>query len=239
MNDIEAFRTQTSGTQVFRDMAAMLRARTGQNVTKLAYVKGAWQLGRDRLDVSGSQWGARADWTFCGHVKWWAKRLTDCRLGYVGDGFVPLERAQLGDSDEEQWQLWNNGRDPWQLQWSLPLFNQVSGEEVVFSTDTLGGRDALATLLQAYADRVDSRPADNTTIPVVELGTSSYRHPARGDVQIPVLDIVGWAKPPNKPRPPLPKAEPPKVEPEKISGPRTSLASSAMDDDVPFAPEWR
>jgi hypothetical protein len=238
MDDIETFRTQTSGTQVFRDTAAILRTRTGQNITRLAYVKGVWQLGRDKTEVNGTQLAARVDWALAGWTKWWDGRIVDYRLGYIADGYTPPAREELGDHDEEQWELWNRGRDPWQLAWSLPLFNQINGEEALWTTDTMGGRDALAALLVAYADRVDSSPSDGTTLPVIELGTSNYRHPSRGNIAIPVLDIVGWAVPPNKPRPPLPKAEPPKVEPEKISGPRTSLSSDPIDE-IPFSLEWR
>jgi hypothetical protein len=111
------------------------------------------------------------------------------------------------------WELWNRGRDPWELSWSLPLLNPVNGAECLWSTDTMGGKDALAALLTAYADRVDSNPTDGKTLPVITLGTDTYPHRSRGDIAIPILDIVGWMLPPNKPRPPLPKAEPPRELP--------------------------
>jgi len=215
----------TIDTTAFRDMAAVLRQRSGANVTKLAYVKGKWKLGRDKIEVNGTQWAARVDWTLGGWVRWFDGRITDYRLGYVADRYMPPKRDELGDLDEEKWEWGNYGRDPWQLAWSLPLFNQVSGEEVLYSTDTMGGKDALAALLTAYADRVDSSPADGKILPVIELGTSSYRHPQRGEIHVPVLDIIDWAAPPTKPRPPLPKAEPQKA----LSGPKDDLA-----DSIPF-----
>jgi hypothetical protein len=214
---------------VFRDMAAVLRARSGQNVTRLAYVKGEWQLGRDKLLSNGTQWVARVDWAFCGWEKWWDGRIRDYRLGYVVDRFAPPPRAELGDHDTDQWDVWNRGKDPWQFKWSLPLFNQVSGEEVLYSTDTLGGRDALAALMTAYADRLDSSPTDGKILPIIELGSSSYPHPDRGQIKIPVLDIIGWTPAPDKPRPPLPKAEPQAA----IEGPRTPLTQD-LDDTIPF-----
>ena len=110
----------------------------------------------------------------------------------------------------------------------------MSGEEVLYTTDTLGGRDCLAALMQAFADRVDAKPADGKILPVVELSSSSYRHPQRGDILIPVLDIIDWTIPPAKLRPPLPKAEPQQA----LSGARVSLTQN-LNDEVPFAPEWR
>jgi len=214
----------TIDTAPFRDMAAILRQRTGQNITKLAFVKGAWKLGRDKTEVNGTQWVARIDWALGGYTKWWDGRIVDYRLGYIADRYMPPKRDELGDLDEEAWEWGNYGRDPWQLGWSLPLFNQVNGEEVLYTTDTMGGKDALAALLTAYADRVDSTPVDNKILPVVELGASSYRHPQRGQVHVPQFDIVAWAVPPNKLRPPLPKAEP------------KALTSRIQDDDttIPF-----
>jgi hypothetical protein len=226
----------------FRDMAAVLRQRSGLNVNRLAYVKGEWwqqQPSRDKLAVNGTQWVARPDWMFHGWTMRWDGRIRDYRLGYVADRYQPPPRDELGYQDRELWEIWNKKRDPWTLQWSLPLFNGVSGEEVVFSTDTLGGRDALAALLQAFADRADSNPDDGKILPIVELGTSSYQHPDRGKIQIPVLDIIGWAPVPNKPRPPLPKGEPPQALPvaepqQAIEGQRVSLTSDLNDDSVPF-----
>jgi hypothetical protein len=226
-------------TTVLRDLASVLRQRGGQNVARLAYVKGDWWYGgRDKLQVNGTQWVARPDWIIRGWTRWWDKRITDYRLGYAVDGFIPPPRDELGDFDRDAWQVWNRGRDPWQLAWSMPLYNQVSGEEVLWSTDTMGGCDALAALLQAFADRLDLNPSDNKTLPVIELGSSSYHHPDRGEIQIPILDIIGWVVPPNKPRPALPTAAPPDALPaakpqQAIEGPRKSLAQE-LNDEIGF-----
>src|SRR6516225_1229992 len=213
----------TIDTKVLRSLAAVLRERGGQNVSRLNYAKGEWQLGRDKTKVNGTQWGAHVDWLVRGWCRWWDARITDYRVGYAIDGFIPPSREELGDHDRDEWRIWNRGRDPWQLAWSLPLWNQVSGEELLWTTDTMGGYDCLSALLTAFADRIDSKPADAKTHPIVELASGSYRHPERGLIHIPILDIVGWKAPPDKPRPPLPKAEPapallrPKTEPALVS----------------------
>jgi hypothetical protein len=166
-----------------------------------------------------------------GWVKWWDGKITGYRLGYIADAFKPPHREDLGDHDRGEWELWNGGRDPWQMGWSLPLFNQVSGEQALWSTDTVGGKDALGILLAAYADRVDTEPADGATLPVVELGSSTYTHPTRGDIATPVLDIVGWVVPPTTARPSLPVAEPPKA----IAAPHARALPSDLDDEIPFS----
>ena len=93
----------------FRDMAAVLRLRSGQNINKLAFVKGDWLLGRDKLQMNGTQWVARVDWSLYGWTMWWDGRIRDYRLGYVADGFVPPPRAELGYLDKDQWDVWNKG----------------------------------------------------------------------------------------------------------------------------------
>ena len=206
---------------------------------RIAFKKGDWFRGRDNTLINGSQWAARPDWMVQGHERWWDGRITDYRVGFVADGYLPLSREALGDDDKDLWEVWNHGRDPWQLKFTLPLFNQVSGEQAIYQTDMMGGKDCLSTLLQAFADRVDAHPADNAVLPVVELGTSSYHHEARGKIYIPTLDIITWIVPPSIPRPSLPLAPLPKPEPQQaIEGPRTSLTQD-LDDQIPFVPEWR
>jgi hypothetical protein len=229
-------------TAPFKDMIAVLRQRGNWNANRLAYVKGEWQLGQGKILVNGSQLVARPDWLIFGWTMWWDGKICDFRLGYVADSYKPPERAELGALDKDEWKIWTRGRDPWQLGWTLPLFNQVNGEQVIYQTDTYGGRDCLAALLQAYTDRIDSDPGDGKTLPVVELDSGSYRHAEIGEVNIPLLNIIGWAVPPNMPRPPLPKAEPKKLPAAKpqqaIEGQRASLTND-LDDAIPFAPEWR
>jgi hypothetical protein len=230
----------TINTAVLRDLAAVLRQHGGQAVTRLGYAKGDWQLGRDKLRVNGTQWTARPDWLVRGWMFWWDGRILAYKIGYAIDGYVPPDRSELGYHDRDQWDVWCKGRDPWQHGWSLPLYGPVSGEEVLYSTDTMGGQSCLSILLQAFCDRVDSNPADNKILPTVELNSSSYRHPERGEIKVPVLDIVGWATPPNKPRPPLPAADPSALPEDKshrqaIEGPRTSLTKDLdLDDAIPF-----
>jgi hypothetical protein len=238
-------------SQAFRNMAGILRARAGFNGTLLKFAKGDWKLGRNGLDVTGHQFVARVDWLMVGHLKWWDGNIVDFRVGYVDDGYMPQSRAELGDFDKSLWEIWNRGRDPWELGWHLPMFNQVSNEQVIWSTNTVGGRDCLAALLVAFADRLDSQPTDNKTLPIVETDGDSYQHPTRGKIAVPLLNIIGWAVPPATPRPPLPVAPKPKTAalpspadmdadaalidaaPNETDDKRSDVAA-LLDDEVPF-----
>jgi hypothetical protein len=214
-------------------MAAALRTRTGFNGTALKFIKGKWCLGRDEVGIPASaQFIARPDWSMHGWSRWRDRRLVDFRIGFIADDFKPPARHELGDTDREQWAIWSDNRDPWVLQWHLPLFGMVSGEAFVWSTDTVGGKQALADLLSAYADQADSGELKN--LPVVELRSSSYPHQDYGRVHTPQFDIVGWAEPPATARPALPVAAPAALPDTKtISAPRASIEQD-MDDEIPF-----
>ena len=210
-------------TKFLRDMATVLRARSVPAATPLKYTKGKWTV-RDGVIVTHFQLVARPDWLIRGWQKWWDRRLVDLRVGYVGDDYQPPARTELGDQDKEAWATWNNGRDPWEEQIFVPFFNAVNGEQYLWGTGTAGGKSAIATLITAYADRVDAKPDDGKILPLVELGTSSYPHRSFGEVAVPTLDIMGWAAVPTTPRPPLPLPPPP---------PAPALLVSD-DDTVPF-----
>jgi hypothetical protein len=217
-------------TSAFRDMAAALKARTGFNATMIKYVKGRWKMGRNEIDINDTQLVARVDWTMVGWTKWWDKRAADFKLGYVADRFIPPARKDLGHLDEEQW-FGSNGRDPWSLQWHLPLVNAVSNEQFIWSTNSQGGKDAISALLAAYADHVDA--GEKATLPIVALATSSYPHPEFSIVHTPQLDIIGWVEPPATQRPALPIVAMPQLLP--ASAPTEKKPELAeLDDEIPF-----
>jgi hypothetical protein len=75
-------------------------------------------------------------------------------------------------------------------------------------------------------------------LPIVVLGTESYRHREYGKVDKPILKIVGWtqAAPPTPAiAPPAPKAGPPaadtKAAPSRETGPREFAPVEVYDED--------
>jgi len=178
-------------------------------ITRLYYVKGMWKIAETQ--VNGIQLVARPDWLVYGWTKLWDNRPVAHHVGYVVERYVPPARELLGDRDKDLWAIYCNKRDPWMLQWTLPLFNATSNEQFVWSTNTKGGADAIASVLNAYCDRVKSNPEDSTILPIVEANTGGYnRSELHGFIHTPQLNILGWTKPPLTPRPVLP-APPPLV----------------------------
>ena len=93
--------------------------------------------------------------------------------------------------DRNEWPKGPDGKveDPWSEVGEIVLADQVSGDEYRFSTSSFGGRKAIAKLLNNYVKLAARHPGD---MPIVEIGSGSYRHVTYGEVHTPSLKIVGW-----------------------------------------------
>lgn len=187
----------------------------------LKFSKGDYLVGEDQEELEvGTQLVFRMDTLMCGWIKWVDNKPDEQVMGLVGERFKPPRRAELGDSDEEKWELDNDGkpRDPWQFS------NYVIAKEVgtqgteedelfTFATSSRGGLNAIADLCKVYGKAMRSRPDEN---PIVELGVDQYDHKDKrfGRIKIPIFTIVGW-EPKDVPPPPKRAAMPPKAAPKK------------------------
>jgi len=137
-----------------------------------------------------------------GYIKWRDNAVVDRRGGRVADGYVPPPRAELGDLDQSEWELEPGGkpRDPWQFQGSLPLTRLDNDEQLVFATTSKGGLGAVGKLMKSYGKRVAAKgDATGAGLPIIELGSSSYKHPVYSKIFVPVLTIVNWTGPDGMP----------------------------------------
>src|SRR5262245_56269589 len=180
----------------FRAFASAARVKQNFEGTILKYIKGNWSAGKDGADMNGAQLTALVEQLAIGWTKWIDRRPIDYRVGFVSDGFTPPRRQDLDMQDENNWARDYEGRprDPWQFGMHLPLLNE-EGEQYIFSTSSQGGRNALANLADAYADKRMSSNGKNLC-PLVELGTESYDHRSYGTVNTPTFDILKWVEPP-------------------------------------------
>jgi hypothetical protein len=108
----------------------------------------------------------------------------------VANKEAPPPRETLGDSDPKKWDKDADGKpkDPWVLQWLLPLMPEETFELVVFCTSTNGGDGCVRDLCGIYG-----RSKRNGMLPIVALKSSSYLHRERKTkIFVPVLEIVSW-----------------------------------------------
>src|SRR5262245_37637208 len=164
-------------------------AEAGNELGKLLkFVKGKYESGDDQVP-EGTEFVAHVDQLVRGWVKFEDGKVTDQRVGKVADGFKLPSREDLSDTDSDKWEKDASGkpRDPWVIQWYLPLVGVESGELVTFVTGSKGGIGAIGTLCRVYG-----RKRRNGLLPVVALKTRSYKHKTYGRIETPDLPIVGW-----------------------------------------------
>src|SRR5262249_31927342 len=77
----------------------------------------------------GTRCIAHADQLPLGWQRWKDGKPVGSRIGLVADKFVPPKRDELGDTDDRQWELQDDGsrRDPWQFQMSVPITRLDAG----------------------------------------------------------------------------------------------------------------
>jgi hypothetical protein len=99
-------------------------------------------------------------------VKWANGKPCEHRIRRPGEQLP--EREELGDLDEEFWELAANGerRDPWQSTRFVTFVCPHTAEMFTFSTSSWGGRSAVIELADAIARM---RTAYPDAVPVVEL----------------------------------------------------------------------
>jgi hypothetical protein len=141
----------------------------------------------------GTRCIAHADQISLGWQRWTDGKVVERRIGLVVDKFVPPQRDALGDTDEQQWELQDDGtrRDPWQFQMTVPITRlDAGGETYNFTTGSKGGLACLSRLTRAYGRRVRDEKVPG--LPIVELKADHYRHRTYGKIFYPVMHIVGW-----------------------------------------------
>jgi hypothetical protein len=166
----------------------------------LKFTKGDWSYGKDNEDVKpGTKFIANMDELLTGWIRWENNKPTDHVMGLVSKGYQVPRRNTLGDTDQDAWEIDNNGkaRDPWQLSYYLLMKSVDLGDDegddlYTFTASSKGGRDAIALLCKKYGAVYRQKPNE---YPIVAIGTDSYKHPNPefGRIKTPVLDLVGWA----------------------------------------------
>jgi len=155
----------------------------------LKFNKGLWEIGDDEVP-EGTQYVVLMDQVAREWVKFEDGSPTERLRFPIANKVPPPPREDLGDHDSSQWEIGDDGkpRDPWTLQWQLPMLPiGALGDLVIFTTSSKGGEICLASLCGIYG-----RSPRNGMLPIVALKTRSYKHKTYGKIQTPDLPIVGW-----------------------------------------------
>ena len=163
--------------------------------TLIKFNKGDWVTGDDEDLEDDTELVFNMDQLLIGWIKWIDQRPTEQIMGPVAEGFQPARRNELGDTDQSQWELDEQGRprDPWQL--SNYIVCKDPGQDAsdenlyTFATSSKGGLGAIGKLCQQYGRAMRERPDE---YPIVRLGSDYYNHAQYGRTYVPEFTIVGW-----------------------------------------------
>lgn len=166
-----------------------------------------------------------------GYIRWEGGKPAQSEMGYVGEGFVPPKRNDLGWNDAGEWESDDRGnpRDPWQFTNSI-IFIDLNREILyTFNTSSKGGLGALGGLSKAYGRHVKTNPRQ---LPTVKIGLDSYKHSVKayGEIRFPVFEIIDGKWFPVDELPPF-EGLPPFIEPQRQI--ETTMKQD-MSDIIPF-----
>ena len=165
---------------------------------------GTWTFGQKRtVPEDGSRWAVNPTTFQCGYI---------C----FGDGNKVLGERLVSVSQEmpDLAELPDKGF-PWQEQWAVNLKcldGTDAGVEVIYKPTTVGGIQAVAGLIEAVRDRLNSGQHDGKVSPIVLLERIPTPHPQFGKVWTPVLTIVDWMSMDGPAPAPKPASPPPATE---------------------------
>jgi hypothetical protein len=165
------------------------------HVPLLRFRKGKYYVGSgDGEEVPlGTEYMVYAlDWRR-GWRKWKDDHIVEDRVVRVADNRAePLERDELDDRDEANWEEGLDGepKDPWVLVNELPMENIATGERLLFTTSSFGGKIAVEKVAAAYAQNVRKRLEKG--LPVIALTAGVMKTKAYGPVPRPDFPITRW-----------------------------------------------
>jgi hypothetical protein len=165
-------------------------SRVATAASFLKYVKGVFVFGIDEAELAlGTELVPNMTEVRIGWLRWKNGEVVEENMAAWAVGHA--YREDLGDLDRDLWEIDDNGKpiDPYSETATLPLKNPRTGEEFTFSTSSTGGRQAVAKLVYAWRHGVTQ---GKSGLPVIALGSDTYKHKKFGPVHFPVFKIVRW-----------------------------------------------
>ena len=224
MNELAKTENQVPATQ--GDPYTAYGRAVGTDTPFLKFVKVEFKFGvDDEVLPLGTRLVPHMAELKAGFIKWKDGAPEDERMVRIADGKPIPQREDLGDDDRNAWETDPNGTpiDPWQVVNTLPFKDPETGQEFVFSTGSRGGIGAIGKLATKYGRQ---RHKHGDKLPIIEIGSDSYRHKTYGDVPYPTFKIVAWQS-----------------EDDLIAGEASSNdaeldakpdAAAELDDEIPF-----
>ena len=144
---------------------------------------GDWVHGADDDEINlESQFAVSTESFFAGFQAWDEGELAGEEVRLLTE--PPLTHADLADVGAEWKPLIG-----FQL---VGVDGADNGLQLIYKTTAKGGIKAVNTLMKTIVAHVREGNHDGKLIPIIELGTDSYRHKRYGKIFTPILKVVDW-----------------------------------------------
>ena len=165
-------------------------ARVASESAFLKYVKGSFVFGIDEDEIAlDTELVPNMEEIRIGWLKWQGGEVVEENMALWAAGHA--YREDLGDLDRDLWETDDDGKpqDPWTETATVPFKDPSTGQEFTFSTSSAGGRRAVSKLVYAWRHGVTQGTAG---LPVVAIGSDTYKHRKYGPVFFPTFKIARW-----------------------------------------------
>jgi hypothetical protein len=143
---------------------------------------GCWVFGSDQTEVEeDSQWAVNPFSFIHGWIAWGEGEVLGEAMASITEPLPALAEAPAG------------AKKGWEKQVGMSL-KCMSGEDegidVRYTVTSVGGKKAVQALAVAIATQVEAD--EKKPVPVVTLGTDSYKHKTYGKIFTPEFNVVKW-----------------------------------------------
>lgn len=145
---------------------------TARSNPLLRFKEGKYLIRDDEIEMGREYIAYPMDWTR-GWVKWEDGVIVDPRMIRVADESAENRqptRADLGDQDKMLWT--DSEKDPWQPQNILPFEDVETGQYVIFTTGSIGGKVGVEELCNSVCRAYKAGKASG--LPVIALATKPF-----------------------------------------------------------------
>jgi hypothetical protein len=185
--------TNGSGTAVvkfnpakFKAVIANMAKGAAPRVGYLKFGKdGSWSYGADEITPEGNAF-VDPEGFVQGWQCWADTDLPGVSSALLDSVIVPMDQAM----PDRPVKVPETGRE-WSQMLGMSLI--LDGERLTFSATSVGGRNAMAALAEAYYSQYSKDP-DGPAIAEVELLSDSYKHKNKtyGKIYTPIFNVVKW-----------------------------------------------
>lgn len=172
---------------------------------------GTWTFGMDGNEVADDDEFLVHPGGFVHGWVSWADTTTGASAAKLGEVMVGVLQPMPDEPDEVP-----KGSKGWQTQMGMSLVLADGGDQMVYSTTSVGGKRAVASIASLVADKLINE--DPKCVPVVTLGSESYKHKQYGKITNPIFTVVRWV---TMPQPGQTAAQAAKPAAKKIAAKKT------------------